>query len=39
VKAFADFIAETYPAKGWWYEIITHAKSRRHRARGRKPRH
>jgi LysR family transcriptional regulator, regulator for bpeEF and oprC len=26
VKAFADFIAEIYPAKGWWPEIVAHAR-------------
>lgn len=25
VKAFADFIAEIYPAQGWWPEIVAHA--------------
>jgi DNA-binding transcriptional LysR family regulator len=33
VKAFADFIAEIYPSKGWWPEIITRAKNRRDRTR------
>jgi LysR family transcriptional regulator, regulator for bpeEF and oprC len=26
VKAFADFIAEIYPAQGWWPEILAHAR-------------
>jgi len=35
VKAFADFLAEIYPAKGWWHEIIAHAKRRPYRTRGK----
>jgi hypothetical protein len=34
VRAFAHFLAEIYPAKGWWPKIIARAKTRRHRARG-----
>jgi len=38
VKAFADFFAEIYPARGWWPEIIAHARTGPHKVRGRVPR-
>lgn len=29
VKAFADFIAEIYPARGWWPDIVAKARGKR----------